>query len=71
MKNLASLLQHIGTYELTGSSDQVVNYITFDSLKSAVKALNLNINEKEIKECFQVYHDEIKFEDFKNGDKAK
>lgn len=33
MKNLASLLQHIGTYELTGSSDQVVNYITFDSRK--------------------------------------
>ena len=41
------------------------NYITFESLLNAVKALNLNINEEEIKNCFKEYDNEINFEDFK------
>ena len=41
------------------------NYITFESLLNAVKALNLNINEEEIKECFQEFDNEIDFENFK------
>ena len=41
------------------------NYITYDSLCSAAKALNLNINEDEIKKCFEQYHEEINFETFK------
>ena len=41
------------------------NYITYDSLCSAAKALNLNINEDEIKKCFEEYDEEINFETFK------
>ena len=41
------------------------NYITYDSLCSASKALNLNINENEIKRCFEQYNEEINFETFK------
>ena len=42
------------------------NYITYDSLCDAAKALNLNINENEIKKCFEKYDKEIDFETFKN-----
>ena len=41
------------------------NYITYDSLCTAAKALNLNINEDEIKKCFEQYDEEINFETFK------
>ena len=41
------------------------NYITYDSLCSAAKALNLNIDESEIKKCFEKYNEEIDFETFK------
>ena len=41
------------------------NYITFDSLCNAAKALNLNINENEIKKCFEQFKEEINFEEFK------
>ena len=41
------------------------NCITFDSMKNAVKALNLNINENDIKKCFEKYNEEIDFESFK------
>ena len=32
---------------------------------NAVKALNLNINENDIKNCFEKYNEEIDFETFK------
>ena len=41
------------------------NYITYDSLNNAAKALNLSINENEIKKCFEKYNEEIDFETFK------
>jgi len=41
------------------------NYITYESLCNAAKALNLNINEDEIKKCFEQYDEEIDFETFK------
>ena len=41
------------------------NYITYESLNNAAKALNLNINENEIKKCFEKYNEEIDFETFK------
>jgi calcium-dependent protein kinase len=41
------------------------NYITYDSLYNAAKALNLNINESEIKKCFEKYDEAIDFETFK------
>ena len=48
------------------NSDKNKNYITYDSLYNAAKALNLNINESEIKKCFEKYDEEIDFETFKN-----
>ena len=41
------------------------NYITYESLYNATKALNLNINESEVKKCFEKYDEEIDFETFK------
>ena len=41
------------------------NYITYESLYNATKALNLNINESEVKKCFEKYNEEIDFETFK------
>ena len=41
------------------------NYITYDSMYNAAKALNLNINENELKKCFEKYDEEINFETFK------
>ena len=41
------------------------NYITYESMYNAAKALNLNINEAEIKKCFEKYDEEIDFETFK------
>ena len=41
------------------------NYITYESMYNAAKALNLNINESEIKKCFEKYNEEIDFEKFK------
>ena len=41
------------------------NYITYDSLHSAAKALNLYIDESDIKKCFEKYNEEIDFETFK------
>ena len=41
------------------------NYITFDSMNKAVKALNLNIDETEMRKCFSKFDQEINFEDFK------
>ena len=52
-------------FNLLRESEQNKNYINFESLLSAVKALNLNINEEEIKTCFKEYDDEIDFEYFK------
>ena len=33
------------------------NYITYESLLSAAKALNLNVNQDEIKKCFEQYNE--------------
>jgi len=41
------------------------NYITYESMSNAVKALNLNIDENELKNCFKQFNEELKFEDFK------
>ena len=41
------------------------NFITFDSILNAVKALNLNVNENDIKKCLEQYNEEIDFNTFK------
>ena len=41
------------------------NYITYESMSNAAKALNLNIDENELKNCFKQFNEELKFEDFK------
>jgi calcium-dependent protein kinase len=52
-------------FNLLKENETHKNYITFESLLNAVKALNLNINEEEIKNCFKEYHNEIDLEYFK------
>ena len=50
------------------------NYITYESMSKAAKALNLNVDETELKKCFKKYDEELKFEDFKKiilGDEEK
>ena len=64
-KNFAKEEKLTSVFNLLNESEQNKNYITFDSLMNAVKALNLNIDEEEIKRCFHEYDDEISFEDFK------
>ena len=39
--------------------------VTYESTCNAVKTLNLNINEEQIKKCFEKYKKEIDFESFK------
>ena len=40
------------------------NYITYDSLENASKALNLNINKERIKECFKKLNGHLNLEKF-------
>ena len=39
--------------------------ITYESMYNAVKALNLNINEDDLKKCFEKYDEKIDFKTFK------
>ena len=64
-KNYPKEEKLISVFNLLNESEVNKNYITYESLMNAVKALNLNINEGEIKKCFQHYDNEISFEEFK------
>ena len=55
----------ISVFNLFKQGSTSKNCITFDSMLNAVKALNLNINENDIKNCFEKYNEEIDFETFK------
>lgn len=52
-------------FNLFKESNKSKNYITYESMRNAVKALKLNIDENELKNCFKQFNEEIKFEDFK------
>ena len=52
-------------FNLFKESKKNKNYITFESMNKAVAALNLNVDEIEMKKCFNKYAQEINFEDFK------
>ena len=52
-------------FNLFKEGNKKKNYITYESMYNAAKALNLNINESEIKKCFEKYNEEIDFEKFK------
>ena len=64
-KNFPKEEKLISVFNLLIENEQNRNYITFESLMNAIKALNLNINEEEIKLCFKEFDDEINFEYFK------
>lgn len=64
-KNYPKEEKLISVFNLLNESEVNKNYITYESLMNAVRALNLNINEGEIKKCFQHYDNEISFEEFK------
>ena len=64
-KNFPKEEKLISVFNLLIENEQNKNYITFESLMNAIKALSLNINEEEIKLCFKEFDDEINFEYFK------
>ena len=64
-KNFAKEDLLVSVFNLLKENEQNKNYINYDSLINAIKALNLNINEEEIKNCFKEYDNEINYENFK------
>ena len=52
-------------FNLLKENEQNKNYITYESLSNAIKALNLKINEEEIKKCFKELDDKIYLEEFR------
>lgn len=52
-------------FNLFKENNKNKDYITFDSLRKAVKALNIKMDEEEMLKCFLEYGKEIKFEEFK------
>ena len=64
-KNFPKEEKLISVFNLLIENEQNKNYITFESLMNATKALNLDISEEEIKLCFKEFDDEINFEYFK------
>ena len=52
-------------FNLFKESKKNKSYITYESMSNAIKPLNLNIDENELKKCFREFDDEIKIEDFK------
>ena len=55
----------ISVFNLLRENEQNDNYITYDSLENAAKALNLNINKERIKHCFKKLNGYISLEKFK------
>ena len=51
-------------FNLLKESEQNNNYITYDSLENAAKALNLNINKERLKNCFKKLNGYIGLEKF-------
>ena len=64
-KNFPKEEKLISVFNLLIENEQNKNYITFESLMNATKALNLDISEEEIKLCLKEFDDEINFEYFK------
>ena len=54
----------ISVFNLLKENEQNNNYITYDSLENAAKALNLNINKERIKHCFKRLNESINLEKF-------
>ena len=55
----------ISVFNLLRENEQNDNYITYDSLENAAKALNLNIYKERIKHCFKKLNGYISLEKFK------
>ena len=52
-------------FNLFKEGNKLKSYITYESIYNAAKVLNLNINEDEIKKCFEKYNKAINFVSFK------
>ena len=63
-KNFNKEEKIISVFNLLKESEQNNNYITYDSLENAAKALNLNINQEGIKNCFQKLNGHLSLEKF-------
>ena len=55
----------LSVFNLFKDNKKNKNYITYQSMSNAVKALNLKIDENELKNCFKEFDEELKYEDFK------
>ena len=55
----------LSVFNLLKENKKNKNYITYESMYNVLKALNLVIDEEELKNCFKEYNEELKFEDFK------
>jgi Ca2+-binding EF-hand superfamily protein len=65
LKNLIKKKKLNSVFNLLKENEQNKNYITYESLSNAIKALNLKINEEEIKKCFKEMDNKIYLEDFR------
>ena len=54
----------ISVFNLLKENEQNNNYITYDSLENAAKALNLNINKESLQHCFKKLNGHISLEKF-------
>jgi Ca2+-binding EF-hand superfamily protein len=63
-KNFNKEEKIISVFNLLKENEQNNNYITYDSLENAAKALNLNINKERIKHCFKKMNGYISLEKF-------
>ena len=54
----------ISVFNLLKENEQNNNYITYDSLENAAKALNLNINKERLQHCFKKLNGHISLEKF-------
>ena len=52
-------------FNLLKEGNKSKDKITYESMYNAVKALNLNINEDDLKKCFEKYDEKIDFKTFK------
>ena len=72
--NIENEKKLLSVFNIVKENNKNKNYITYDSMSKAAKALNLNIDENELKQCFKQFDEEIKFEEFKKiilGDEEK
>ena len=55
----------LSVFNIFKESQKNKNYITYERMSKAAKALNLNVDEIELRKSLKNYEEELKFQDFK------